>query len=78
MTLTKQWEINTAHDDKKVLKKEKNILILESMIFVRPVARQKSGNYKLRMIVKVAYSLRLRRVIVKCHVFALTIHKKRT
>ena len=23
MTLTKQWEINTAHDDKKILKKEK-------------------------------------------------------
>ena len=48
-------QINTAHDDKKVLKKEKNIFILGSVIFVRPVARQKSGNYKLRIIVKVAY-----------------------
>ena len=53
-TLTKQWEIDTAHNDKKVLKKKKTF-ILESVIFVRPVARQKSEDYKLRMILKVAY-----------------------
>ena len=55
MTLTKQWEINNAHDDKKILKKEKNTFILERVIFVRPVARQKSRNCTLRMIVKVVY-----------------------
>ena len=53
--LIKQWEINTAQNDKKTLKKEKNTFIPESVIFVRPVASQKSGNYRQRMIVKVAY-----------------------
>ena len=57
VTLTKQWEINTARDDEKLdLEKRKNkTFILESVIFVTLNARQKSGNYTLRMIVKVAW-----------------------
>ena len=39
VTLIKQWEVNTAHDDEKTLKKKKKTLIPESVIFVRPVAR---------------------------------------
>ena len=40
----------------KTLKKgKKNSFSPESVIFVKPVARRKSGNYTLRMIMKVAY-----------------------
>ena len=56
LTLTNQWEINNAHDDEKTLKKEKNIFIPESVILVKPAARQNSGIYTLCMIAKVAYS----------------------
>ena len=40
---------------KTILKKEKNTFILKSVIFVRPVTRQKSGNCTLHMFVKVAH-----------------------
>ena len=52
--LTKQWEISTAHDYKKTLKKFKNNFNPETLIFVKPVARQNSGIYTLRIIKKVA------------------------
>ena len=39
----------------KILYKEKEIIIPESVIFTRPVARQSSGIYTLCMIAKVPY-----------------------
>ena len=45
VTLTKQWEINNAHDDKKIFKKEKNTFILKSVISVRPVAPPKEQEF---------------------------------
>lgn len=35
VTLTKQWEINNAHDDEKTLKKEIYTFFLKSVIIVR-------------------------------------------
>ena len=59
MILTTQWEMNTAHDYKD-FEKESSTLITETTIFVRPAARQISGNCTLCMIVKVAYCVQVK------------------